>query len=357
MYKVILLSILVFNVSILADKKTFNTNSLFRISGDNVPLRENSEITSPIITNLGKGTMIEIVYPPSFRKQSVQINQKEIEGELVYVRTTNNLSGYVFNRDIGFDFNPKVSPGFILRPKEKNVFELIGISQNNLIQNSSWYFNENALKLENIPQTKVSFLGFNGEKRNELSKLQFYKDENECDYIIICLTGKLLSDKKTDFVLGFSESKNLVFSPVILNTKIKSNFKKEIIKNTEAQLNHNSKLEDNKKWKHYEFKAQAGRKKYLISEFNSSSVRLSDSDLHIYRIDLVEDQHLKNLNFYSVTGNKSNTFKTIAITDINGDGFPEIWMEVEGYEWWYFATVILVDDLILSVYSGGGGGS
>ncbi|MCG6142688.1 SH3 domain-containing protein [Leptospira mtsangambouensis] len=333
-----------------------NSNSLFRIKGNNVRLREKPDISSKIIKNLEKGTFLEIVYPPKFTNQTLKINEINVNGNWVYVKISNNLYGYVFSEYIGFDIKSKVLPGFIIKTINSNLFELIGLSQNNLIEYSTSYSDEAKLRIDKIPNSKINLVEFNGKRVNELNSIYINKNDDSCDYMITCFSGNLTSKQKTKYTLGFSDSNILIFNPVIINYKINIELKNKIVKYSNEQLKTINLKEDGNNWIHYEFMTTIGKKKYIISEYNSSIPRLNQSDIHIFRVDLIEGENINNLVFYNVKGTQRETFKTIAITDINGDNFPEIWLEVEGYEWWYYSTFVIIDKLILPVYQGGGGG-
>lgn len=354
---IIIINIFFLNFSIYSEGKNIYNNSLFRINGENVRLREKPSLNSKIVKTLEKGTVFEITLPLKYINETVVINKTNVTGKWIYVKTIDNFQGYIFSYYIGFDLNSKIFPGLAVKKVDKDLLELIGISENNTLQNPSQYFDEKYIKLDKIPKTKIHLLDFNGKKTGELSNIKLSKNGNDCEYQVICLNGQISINQGYNDVLGISDSQHLIFNPIILNKNISRNVKDKIFKNTKERLKQNKQLENEKNWIHHQFMTQSKNLQYIISEYNSSSVRISDQDLHIFRIDIIDGINIKNVHFYSIVGNKADVFKTIALTDLDGDGFPEIWMEINGYEWWYYSIAVIINDIILSVYTGGGGGS
>ena len=58
----------------------------------------------------------------------------------------------------------------------------------------------------------------------------------------------------------------------------------------------------------------------------------------------------------AVGGDGRETEYFRGLTDLNGDGIPELWTSISGYEWWYYCAYELRNDGAVEIFRGGGGG-
>ncbi len=62
------------------------------------------------------------------------------------------------------------------------------------------------------------------------------------------------------------------------------------------------------------------------------------------------------VRFNSSSGDAREVERFYAITDLDGNGRPEIWTKIIGYEWWFYRVYVFQDGVAVPVFSGGGGG-
>ncbi|PKA06402.1 SH3 domain-containing protein [Leptospira harrisiae] len=340
-----------------------NNKPHFRISGKNVRLRKKPSINSEIIKTLTKNQIITIPQNQVVFKEKIKSQDKFIDGYWIYLKVDENLTGYVFSYYIGMDFPTNNRPGIIIAPIENEKFEIIGLSMDGLIENPSKYFNPDYIKIDGLPNYKFALIDFSGNKTNILESIQLYNKDYNCEELTQCIIGKIKNQSKKKIEFGINDSENLAYIPNNpLNLNLKTQLYKLVIFDSKKKvyddksINQDS-LDNESNWKFTTVSFKNSKNVYLISELNSSKIRLSNSDYHIYRIDIIKNNKPTNIYFRISKGPNVDIEETISVTDLNNDSFPEIWQKISGYEWYYYSIVILIGEIPIRVYSGGGSGS
>ncbi|TGK14270.1 SH3 domain-containing protein [Leptospira stimsonii] len=353
----------------------FKNPTLFAISGDQVRLRGNPSIKSAIVENLPKGEQIEIISFDKSEKITLKLDQgRELSGYWVKIRKwQDGKEGYIFSPYIGFDLGKDDSDNYLVAsvgPAKFNEYQIIAVSKIGVAENPTKYFSEKAVLFNKIPKKDLVLINFDGTQFGKLSEVKFSSKSDGCKFLIKCVSGKLSdfdqSLQKQRVVIGGTFSKRYSNIKVDINTSITKELRDVIFKDTISRLKSDRNAPNDfimpdckKHYKYYQFKTQRDSVEYLISEYSNPAGMGSGHekvDPHFYRIDKINGNEFENLEFHATFNYQLDVAETIGKTDINDDGFPEVWRSWFGYEWWYYSITVIKENWAIPVYTGGGGG-
>lgn len=381
MYRIIQLFLVLYvlaNCSPKVEAPAQKISSPFAVSADKVRLRKSPSTSGEVISLLDKGEEIEILEYD--KEKGISITEKDGMtrfGSWVRVRIPEKGEGYVFSNFIGYQLGKENSPSYIavspqgeIRKKgDRLSLPVMGISPSGVLENHSEYYNGSAKFAKPFPNKDLNVFDSSGREIGTLRNTQKVKGDDCCGEDLF-VGGKFFPNSSESdsikAVLARPVGSYRPSNPIAVANDVSDSVTKEIWMDTNRRI-FASKRELPKDFRsvtcekdcsYKRFRTKQGLE-YLITEKKGnvdghySDVPVSPNVFRIDRIDSGKPVYI-HLSFqFSYQGNKAKSF---AVTDLDGDDLPEVWLYWEGYEWWYYSILILQGDWAIPVYAGGGGG-
>lgn len=370
---VLLLGIIV-SCSPKKEPPAYNIPTSFAVSGDKVRLRKIPSDKGEVIALLRKGEPLEILeYDNSYPVTVPGTNGSYAYGIWVKVRVEGKSEGYIFSPYIGTNMGKENSPSYIAVSSggAQDNFALMGVSSAGVLENHSAYYNGIATFSDSDVKKDLTLFDSTGTEIGALKNPRKAKNQDDCCFEIR-LEGTYIPKSpefsKSKAVIGRTVGSYSPSIPIVIEEDVPESIRKEIWEDTNRRIKSSSfDIPLNFKiatcqtdCKYRRFRTGSGFE-YLITEKVGNLGYHPEPDTvepspHVYRIDRIESGKLIHLSLMFQFSYQGDTGKTFAVTDLNGDGLPEIWTYWSGYEWWYYTITVLKKDWVIRTYFGGGGG-
>lgn len=354
-----------------ADKSTYPN---FFINGDKVNVRENPDSKSKALAQLNRNELVIVskVYP----------HYETLSGKFgcwYQIATTTGKSGWVFSPFVAYNLGPQIKNSLLFSANlygatgEANYIGLIrdGLflktSPQETVRVCTDYFASNNLMtlffndgkkngtIKNI--SIVNAAGINGDESGCTVSLNVKGDQQG---------AKERTTNRFPAVGGLSIFAKLNFT--VSNATIPDE-RKILMDQATAYLKSNSslftttgivndmKLTDGKNESVQIASDPKNKTYYYFASFTKATLETENSEDNYESVFTISKKTDKGFELMAVTphfndqGAEKEEF--MGITDLNGDGIPEIWTFVYGYEWDYYKIYVIHNGIAVPVFEGG----